>query len=339
MDLDPKPDATLVLMEEVCSHFPTINIIALADNADTNLVLAAMRAGCRQFIPKPIDQQDLSKALKLLTRSAGGKTKSDRVICVIGSSGGCGVTTVAANLAVELASLAAEPCALVDLQLEFGSLATYFDTRPAHTIADLTNPGCEIDLKIAEQVMTELPSNVALLARPEHVEQVKHIDPERIAHILKILADKYDSVVVDTPCRFDDISVTALEMATIVLVVLQLSVPSIRNASRLCKTLIKYGMPAEKILPITNRYVRKSPISPEDVTKHLNSGIYAVIPNDYQTVQAALDFGRPLVSDSPDAPVRKAIAEMAKRIYRGQLSTGSADSKHKEGVFSRWFGS
>ena len=124
MDLDPKPDATLVLMEEVCSHFPTINIIALADNADTNLVLAAMRAGCRQFIPKPIDQQDLSKALKLLTRSAGGKTKSDRVICVIGSSGGCGVTTVAANLAVELASLAAEPCALVDLQLEFGSLAT-----------------------------------------------------------------------------------------------------------------------------------------------------------------------------------------------------------------------
>ena len=314
-------------------------IIALAKNPDPDLILAAMRCGCRQFIPKPIDHQDLSKAIKLLTRSTTGKTKDERVVCVIGSSGGCGVTTVAANLAVELASLAAEPCALMDLQLEFGSLAAYFDARPAHTIADLTSPGHEVDVQMTEQAMTNLPSNVALLARPEDVEQATHVDPERIAHILKLLAAKYDSVVVDTPCRFDSTSVAAMEMATVVLLVLQLSVPSIRNASRVSKTLVKYGMPAEKILPVVNRFVRKTPISPEDVAKHLGSSVYATIPNDYQAVQAALDFGRPLVSDSPDAPVRKSIAEMANRIYKGQLNTESGNSKRKDGVLSRWFGS
>jgi Flp pilus assembly CpaE family ATPase len=98
-------------------------------------------------------------------------------------------------------------------------------------------------------------------------------------------------------------------------------------------------MPSEKILPVVNHFVRKTPISPEDVAKHLGSNVYATIPNDYQVVQPALDFGRPLVGDTPDAPVRKSIAEMANRIYKGQLNTESANSKRKDGVLSRWFGS
>ena len=240
VDLDSEPSSALQVMEDISARFPALAIIALSAHPDPELILSAMRSGCRQFITKPIDLQDLTKALKLLTRSSGDqKEKTERTICLVGASGGCGVTTIAANLAIELAQLAGEPCALVDLHLEFGSVATYFDSRPAHTIADLTNTSNEIDTHIVEQAMTVLPSNVAILARPDRVEQAANINPESIANILKILANKYDSVLADIPCRLDGTSITALEMASSVVLVLQLSVPSIRNAQRLYKIICR----------------------------------------------------------------------------------------------------
>jgi len=244
-------------------------------------------------------------------------------------------------LAIELAQLSADLCALVDLQLEFGSVATYFDAHPAHTIGDLTNIPNEVDTQMAERAMTILPNNVALLARPERVDQAANIDPECIAQILKILAQRYDSVVADTPCHLGGVGIAALEMATSVLLVLQLSVPSIRNAQRLYKGLIQYGMPTEKILLVANRFTRNCPISPRDVEENVGTSIFAVIPNDYRTVQAALDFGRPLLNESPNSPVRKAIAEMARRLHRGDFAVSSAKSKSKRkaGLFGRWRGS
>ena len=327
------------MIEDVCARFPTLAVLALADKADPELILSSMRAGCRQFITKPIAQEDLTKALKPLTREATGQAKTERLICVLGSSGGCGVTTICANLAIELAQLTVEPCALVDLQLEFGSIATYFDLHPTHTIADLTNNHNEIDNHITEQALTLLPSKVAVLARPQRVDQAAHIEPERVAQVLRVLSRKHDAVVVDTPCRFDRIGLSALEMAHSVLLVLQLSVPSIRNAQHLYQGLVQYGMPPEKIHPVVNRFARNIPISPQDVEKHLETGLFAVIPNDYQTVQAALDFGRPLISDSPDSPVRKAIAKIASRIYQGDFAHTESEAKRKKGLLNRWFGS
>ncbi len=336
LDLDPKPSVAMAVMEDICARFPSLAVIALSNKSGPKLILSAMRAGCRQFITKPVDLDDLTRALKPLTRAASGQAKKERLICLLGSSGGCGVTTICANLAIELAQLAPDPCALVDLQLEFGSVATYFDLRPTHTIADLTNTATEIDAQLIGQALTLLPSKVAVLPRPQQVEQATNIDPERVAQVLKILARNHDAVVVDTPCRFDRVGITALEMANTVLMVLQLSVPSIRNAQRLYKSLTQYGMPGEKIHIVVNRFTRGSPISPEDVTEHLGTSVFAVIPNDYQTVQAALDFGRPLLNESPDSPVRKAIAEMAGRIYRGDFASAKSKSKRKTGVFSRW---
>jgi pilus assembly protein CpaE len=132
-----------------------------------------------------------------------------------------------------------------------------------------------------------------------------------------------------------------MEMASSVMLVLQLSVPSIRNAHRLHKALIQYGMPAEKILPVVNRATRNSPISPQDVEEHLGTSVFAVIPNDYKTVQGALDFGRPLLNESPDSPVRKAIAQIARRLHKGDFSTASSTvhAKRKSGFLSRWLGS
>ena len=116
VDLDSERSSALRIMEDISARFPALAIVALSAKPDPELILSAMRAGCRQFIPKPIDLQDLTRALKLLTRSAGDRQeKAERIICLVGSSGGCGVTTIAANLAIELAQLAGEQCALVDL--------------------------------------------------------------------------------------------------------------------------------------------------------------------------------------------------------------------------------
>lgn len=342
--LDPNPEHLIGLVEMVAAQFPKVPIIAISDRTEPTTIINAMRAGCQQFVFKPIDRADLARAVDRVAIKHTQLAPTGRRICVIGGSGGVGATTIACNLAMEIAHVTEATCAIVDFQLEFGDVASNFDCVPTHTISSLCEVEGEIDRTMLETAVVELPCRVAVLGRPTHVEEAGGVTADRAASVLRLMSNFYGSIVVDTPRTLDRLALGALEQADAVLIVLQLIVPSVRNSLRLYRTLMNYGMPDDRVHIVVNRFKKNvGRIGPDDVEKQFGKKVFGTLPNDYQCVTNSLDFGHPLMADAPNSPVRTAIRELATQLIGESADVGDAAGAkkidRKSGLLGRIFGS
>jgi pilus assembly protein CpaE len=324
------------------THFaPSCSIIGISAQIDPANIIAAMRAGCSQFVCAPVDAEDLRQALLRIqaTRMVNTKgARGARRICVIGSSGGVGTTTVACNLAMELANLSNRRCALVDLNLELGDVGGVFDSRSKFSVADVCAEGVDIDCTVLTQALHELPGKVSLLTRPEKLEDAELATPGGVQGLLGTLAEMFPYVVVDLPRSFTPCTVAALRGACLVLIVSQLGVSSIRNAMRVYKELTRLNFDDDGIQIVLNRCNSTfERITADNVVDHFGKPVYAMIPNDYHRVQTSHDVGHPIVADAPDAPVRLAIQELARKIAPSEIAREKAVAS-SSGLLSKLLG-
>ncbi len=333
--LDPDPVAVIEIIDEVSSRFPELAAIAISHETGPEAILAPIRAGCDQFVCEPIDPADLAAAVGRVTSKRLLNQSKSRCICVTGATGGSGATSIACNLAMEIAHLTEAKCALVDLNLQFGDVAVNFDCETSYTFFHLAQAGADLDRSVMESVLKELACDVSLLARPETLDQQAHVTADTIHHAIELLASMFESTVIDLPRRLDTCTFAAASQADLVLIVCQLLVPSIRNAKRYYDFLVHAGIPEERIEIVVNRgdssggRITKKDL--EDLTK---KPIFASIPNDYQFVSRSLDFGRPIASLDRNNAVRTAIRKMAQKVVSDQ---GGAAGKTPKAAGRRGF--
>lgn len=315
IDLDaPDAVADLIAAREAD---PSLGVVGLTAANDFESVVAAQRAGCQQFARVPIDVADLADALARCAAQRAVEAPSGTLIALIGSTGGTGVTTLAAHLAVELATVSGDRVALLDLDLDFGGAARAFDLNPAHTLADVCRART-IDAEVLTRAAEKLPCGVGVLARPATIHESRELDDADVQQGIVVARAAYPYVVLDLPHKLDGITGFAVESCDKLLIVMQLTVPSVDNARRLIEALEEGDVPLEKVEIIVNRY-RKAvhSFSTDAVEKLLKRPVFGVVPNDYQAVRAALDTGKPLAQRNP---VRAAIADVATRIVRADPS-------------------
>lgn len=317
----------LQTLGEVAATAPDCGIIGLSARAEPAMMIKAMRAGCSQFVAWPIDPADLQAAVEQVRVRQAPAIRGSKRICVVGASGGAGTTTVACNLASELAQLIGRPCGLVDLNLELGDIASLFDSQPTYTVGDVCRDGVEMTTGVLEEAFHPLPSKVSVLARPHQLQDIYEVTPEGISNMLAEARHLFPFVIVDLPRSFSFLSAAALGESDRVLIVTQLTVASIRNATRIHDGLVHLGGPARGISIVVNRGRSSlSRISIEDVEAHFGKPVFAVIPNDYRRVQASLDMGFRALAEDRSNPVRLAIRDMARKLASDLLEDPDADA-------------
>ncbi len=337
VNLDPDLDSALQMVQMVVRLAPEMGIVGVSQQTDPHSIISAMRAGCSQFVCSPIDPEDLEQAVHRIQSTRANVIQDSRRICVVGSTGGVGSSMVACNLALELGYVTERPTALLDLDLEFGDVAASFDCRPEFSVADLCMEGAELDATVIESAMHQLPCNVHLLPRPEDIEQAHQIAPELVAQTLDLLGGIYANVVLDLPRSYNFFSSAAVERADLLLIVAQLSVPSIRNAQRIYDLLMRMGAKEDSVELVLNRFkADHERISTKDVEQQFSRPVYAKIPNDYRSVAASLDLGYPIQAESPDSPARVAINELARKI--ATVDQQPSASAERRGLFKRLLG-
>ena len=334
--LDPDPDPIIRVIDDVSARYPELAMIAVSHRSDPESILLPMRAGCDQFVCEPIDSADFSSAVaRAASRRLSGVHKS-RCICVTGASGGAGTTSIACNLALEIGSLVQRDCALVDLDLQFGDVAMNFDCQPRYNIYDLAESGSELDQEVLSSTLTSLPCNVALLGRPDQIEQHEGIGSDLVHRVIEILATAYENVVIDVPGRFDARTTAAFEQADTVLIVCQLLVTSIRNARRSMDYLQRLGVSEERIEVVVNRYDGRSRgLTKKDLEDVIQKPIFASVPNDYQFIARSIDVGKPIAAVESSNPVRVAIRRLACSIVHDNAADAAGSDDASAGFLSR----
>ena len=137
--LDHDPNQAIELIQKLAHIEPRHRALAGQPLLPTaRLILKAIRAGAREFLPLPAEQTELLDTISRLLRgrneSLTAQTQGPRIITVTGATGGVGCTTVAVNLAAALGSNKEQETILLDLDLIFGGVDAYLDLAPDHTL-------------------------------------------------------------------------------------------------------------------------------------------------------------------------------------------------------------
>ncbi len=338
--LDPDPHATMELIAPlVTERKERLAAIGMTEERDAELVVRAMRAGMREFLWKPFPPEQLTDILRRLGNEGTTATqRAGRLIPVVAGCGGVGATTVATNLAVELAQLRSwdggtEPprVAIVDLDFRFGQVAMFLDAQATYTIAELCDTPEHIEPQMIERVMVKHPTGVHVLAIPHDVEQSQRISAAQTAGVLAALLEHYDFVVLDGPVRLDPTAQAVFSMTDIYLIVLQLLVPAVRNTDRLLRELGRGGYNLDQVRLVCNRFGREGGfLEPADVEATLGRSITWSLPDDWKTAVTSVNVGAPLLESAPKSKLRAAFQDMAASIARRASATDVGKPAAKE---------
>ena len=319
INLDPGALDNLRKVGHLPRQFHNVSFFVLSQILDPNLLMEAMHLGVREFVPLPISEQKFTAALERLA-SVHGMGKRAKVINVIPTIGGCGSTTVACNLAASLAS--SRKTALIDMDIVKGGVAGYFDARPRYTIADVMQSAERVDRQLLDNALTQhKKTNVAILSRPELLEDTQRVTQPGVVRLFNILGRMFDCVVVDSPMSVDPMHSTILNSADTNVIVMQLNVPSAKNAERFVGALRRMGVESSKIKIVVNRFVKKGwDIDPSEVERALGLKISWLIPNDFKTAISAINYGEPFVVSSPRSEISQCIIDFGQNLMGRQIS-------------------
>lgn len=340
--LDPDPHTILNMAGEVARSNQNITVIAVSESTDGQLILSALRMGVREFLTKPLDNNELGEALRKVADTKPERTVQGKLITVVGSAGGVGATSIATNLAVELSAVTSGGVAVVDLDYRFGQVGTLLDVEPTYSIADLCESPEQLETQMIEQALIRHSSGVKVLCRPTHFSQADNITAAHCVGVLSGLTGLHEYVVVDGPSRFDIGAKSVFDLADMNLLVIQLLVPCVRSAHRMLDEMREAGFNLTRTHVICNRMGRETgSLSIEDVEATLGIEVFATIPDDWDCMSNAANMGEPLIIGAAGSKVRQSLAELAGQLHEPAGQTDDKDD-HEEarkgrGLFSKIF--
>lgn len=329
MDINMPVMGGIEATEMISVEVPTSTVIIISVQGEQEYLREAMAAGARDYLVKPFSADDLINTirktyemeLKRRERFAPApiaQRKMGRVVAVFSTKGGVGKTTIATNLATELASRGKTSVVLVDLDLQFGDVAIMLDSIPIRTIADIAKEE-EIDSELVEACLLTHRSGVMLLASPLRPEQAEVVTAKHVEAILTLLAEAHDFVIVDMPQGLTDIALAALDAADRILLVTTLELPAIKNAKLCLEAMESLGYEEGKVKVVLNRSSREIGLGIDEVEKILRRPVDVHIPSDGRVVVPSVNRGVPFVTSNPSAKISQTIRELAHLITPAEV--------------------
>lgn len=321
---DLPPRTALALANRIDRERPDVSVLLVAPRS-TRVLEQALRAGIRDVIPPDATGPDLRQTVEHALDVAARRRShlatlpppppagpSGQVIVVASPKGGSGKTTVGANLAVTLAQNDPGSTVLVDLDLQFGDVASALQLLPESTWADVMKAG-ELDVTSLKVFLTRHSSGLFVLCSPELPADGENVSFETVGRVLNLLAGEFRTVVVDTGAGLDEHTLAALEAATDVVLVCSTDVPSVRSLRKEIVTLDQLGLVAQQRHFVLNRADARVGLEVADVEATIGMVVDVALPSS-RCVPLAMNQGIPVVESEPRSAVSRQLAKLAERF-------------------------
>jgi pilus assembly protein CpaE len=311
VDLDSNPEYALDLVETICST-GSATVMVYSAKSDSELLVRCMRAGAREFLTQPFAPGTIAEALvrasvrRPSTRPA--KKTAGRLFVFLGAKGGSGVTTLACNFAVSLATESNQNTLLIDLHLPLGDAALDLGITAQYSTVNALQNASRLDSNFLSKLLTKHSSGLSVLAAPGKFTPDKSTHDD-IDKLLAVARQDFEYIVVDAGTRLDLADSTLFDQATGIYLITQVSIPELRNSNRLVSEF--FVKSAAKLEIVLNRYTPRSlGVDEEHITKALTRPATWRVPNDYVTARRTQNTATPLSLE--DSPISRVIRQMAR---------------------------
>lgn len=337
VDVRGDSSAAMEDVERVRAASASVCIFVVANTAQPELILQAMRAGANEFFTWPPPEEGFVEAIgrTAARRPALNATPQASTLVFFGAKGGAGTTTLSVNCGVELARLSKRSTIIVDLKPGLGEVALFLGIRSRYSVLDAVDNLPRLDAEFLRELVVKHKSGLDILAGSDHFERPGAADAPALEEVFRLLARQYEYIVVDAGCQINLCSIAALYMADSICFVANPDVPSVRNAQRLLDRIGQLGSCRDRVRILLNRAAEPYPIPPAQIEAALGHPIHHTFPSDYKTVSTALNSGVPValsgnsgIAEQFDRFTRRILdpeGELPPPVTRSRLSTLGLD--------------
>lgn len=340
LDLQDDPPTGIRLANFLSEGNPNRRFIGMGPVLESTMLMEAMRAGISDYLPKPVDPEELSAAIRRVERKVLGGDVAARqpgqVLAIFSPKGGSGSTTVATNTAIHLHQLTGKRTLLIDLDLELGEIAVLLGMQPRFNFVDMIRNFHRMDAELLASYIEKHETGVHLLSAPFHPEKVEMIPPEGARMVLQFLKKHYDYIVVDTSKSFTTATLETFEQADRIFLLTNVDLPSLRNIKR-CQPLIDriIGANPERVRLLVNRYHTNEVITLEEVERTIGLKVYATFSNDYESVIRSINTGVPVI-DNEKSPFARDLRGFVANI--AGLNAATNGHRNRTPMIAKIFG-
>jgi pilus assembly protein CpaE len=316
---------------------PDLPIVLVAASPDMTVLRTALRVGYKDVIDAPVDRQKMEAMLGLIEEEADRvvrketKAQIGRVVTIMSPKGGAGKTVAAANVGLQLA-MWSEPnrVVIMDADLQFGDVSIVMSIDPVHTIVDAARELDELDEDLMRSLLTSHPSGLQILAAPLEPSLADEVSTQSVVRSIAMLKRMFDYVVIDTAPFLDEPVLSILERSDDVLLVVDMDLPSVKNAKLALDTLKLIKFPFEKIKLVLNRVNSKARLDIGELERSLELDVQAAISSD-KLVPRAVNEGEPVVSLYPRSRVAKDLRAVTRLVVDESVTpdTGEGEGSRK----------
>jgi pilus assembly protein CpaE len=335
LDFDNNRRLAVILAERIHSRLPGIVVFAVSAQSQPNAILEAMRCGCNEYLAKPLDRDQLTRAVIRIgvLRKDKQDQKRAQVLAFMGAKGGCGVTTLVTQLGALLASSFSRSTLLLDLHPDFGDAALYLKlTKTRYHFFELLENSERLDADFLESFLLHHSSGLQLIPAPEG-SVVSHdgFPQGSLNSTVEFLRSRYEFIVVDLPSSLNHDNLSIIHDCEQLYLVTVAEVSAVRNVVRQLEYFREKDIPRDKIRVVLNRHHKRNVVTDAQIEKAIEQKIYWRVPNQYPQVVKTIHEGDP-IGQLSNSEVSRSLQDWAGEIGRKP----GADVKKGGGLLGLW---
>ncbi|KRQ08291.1 AAA family ATPase [Bradyrhizobium manausense] len=287
------PFTELERLAGVCP--PDVRVALIGENREITFYRELLELGLTEYLPRPLTRDLVLDQLrpKLLGDMAANQIdRGGHVVSICGAQGGAGATSIAINLALQLAETTKAKVALLDLHLQGGEAAVMLGVRPGPGLRIALENPARADTLFLERAAIEVNERVCLVSADEDLDAQLEITEAGVRHVLGLLRQRFNYIVVDVPVPFPPSIYPVITLSRHVMVLLEAEVTGLRNAHALRAAVINIAG-KDRVFTLLNRADRPGGLPRAAVVKALGAEPDMIVPDLGKGMTQAVNLGIP----------------------------------------------
>lgn len=317
-DISENPEKYVQIIDDIEEKHHTCKFILTSYGLKTDLIVKFLRKSKKDFFTKPIVKtkfvDTINEIIEKLT-SAQDFSGHGKVISVFSNKGGLGKTTLAVNLAAELAdSNRFDKIALVDMNMFLGDITTFLNICPPYDIKFISEKAVQTS-EITDLTAQYRHKNLYVIADSPFRDFTNTIPVNMLMSLFNSLRKNFKYIVVDCSSAITGKTKNIFDISDLILLISEANLPTIKNCKR-CLDFLERINASRKTELVLNRYSYDDELSAEDIEKFLDKKVFIKIPNDWQTVVQSINKGRTIGEVAHDSSIQNSFIAFAEAVIK-----------------------
>jgi pilus assembly protein CpaE len=319
----------LELTSRLDAECPAVSVVLVSEAGD-ELALPALRAGATDILHPSAEDAEILRVTRRAAELAAVRSAQQagaplvpveeapagRVISVVSPKGGVGKTTVATNLAVGLARSAPQATVLVDLDIQFGDVASGLNLDPEYFLPSAVTGPASRDTMVLKTFLTLHETGLYVICAPESPVEADGITAEHVRQLLRTLAGEFHYVVVDTAPGLSEHTLAAMDETTDLVLLSSMDVPGLRGLRKEIETLRDLKLLEQRRHRVVVNFADPSAgLSVTDIEATIGAQVDVMLPRS-KAAPASVNLGVPLLQSGVRDPMTKQLRSLVE-IYAG----------------------